>query len=77
MILVHLLEHKIALLQLINKHPVHLATFNIFIFPAIDRVFYAVWSLHEIYISCGVAYKIIVVIYSLVTNILVEIHIIV
>lgn len=77
MIFVRLLELKIALPQLINKPLVHLAAVNILILPAIGRVFYAVWGLHKAYISCGVAYKTTAVVYSLVTDILVEVHIVV
>lgn len=77
MIFVRLLKLKVVLPQLINKSFVHLAAVNILVFLAICRTVYAVWDLHEVYISCSIAYKNTVVVYSLVTDILIEVHIVV
>ncbi len=77
MIFVCLLKLKITLCQLINKLLVHLAAVNIFILPTIGWVFYTVWSLHKAYISCSIAYKTTAVVYFLITDILVEVHIVV
>ena len=77
MIFVHLFQLKIALFQLINKPLVYLAAVNILIFSAIGRVFYTIWGHHKAYISYSIAYKTIAVVYFLVTDIFVEVYIIV
>lgn len=62
--------------QLINKFPVNLTAVNILVFLVIGQIIYAVWSLYKVYISCNIAYKTIVIIYFLITDILIEVHIV-
>lgn len=77
MIRVRLGKSKVFVPQLIDKLPVKLAAVNLLILSAIARVFYAVRGLHKADISCGIAYETAAVEYCLVTNILVEIHVII
>ena len=77
MIFICLLKLKIGLPQLINELLVDLIAVNIFILPAIGRVFYAIWDLHKAYILCGIAYNITAIVYILVLNIFLKVHIII
>lgn len=77
MIKVRLVKIKVLISQLIDKSPVNLVPVNIMIFPAIVRIFYAVLRFHKVNISGNIAYESAAIKYSLVTDILIEVHIII
>ncbi len=77
MINVSLGKIKVLVSQLINKSPVNLVLVYILIFPAIVHVFYGVLRFHKADISGSIAYENAVIEYSLVMDILIEVHIII
>lgn len=76
-IFICLLKLKVALPQLIIKSPINWAIVNKLVFLAIGRIFYIIGGFYKVYIFCGIAYKAIAVIYSLVTDIFKEVYILV
>lgn len=66
---------KVLVFQLINKSPVNLVLVDILIFPAIVYVFYTVLEFHKADIFGSIGYKSVAVEYSLVTDIFIEVHI--
>lgn len=68
---------KVILPQLINMFPVNLAAINILVLLAIGQAFYTLWDLHKADISCNIVYKTTAIIYFLVIDIFIEVHIVI
>lgn len=77
MIRVRLGKMKVLVSQLIDKFFINLVLINIFIFSAIVLIFHAIPEFYKADISGNIAYKSTMVKYSFVTDIYIEVHIII
>lgn len=77
MIKVSLGKIKVLVFQLIDKSSVNLVPVYILIFSAIVYIFYAILGFDKADISGSIAYESAAVEYSLVTDILIEVYIII